>query len=71
MALAPGKYWIQRANNGYPKPLIGVEYGPSPVKPILTEADDNVVSCFVHRHYSRDICSTLGVHIVFFYYMVE
>ena len=71
MTLVPGKYWIQRANAGYPKPLIGVEYGPSPVKPILTEADDNVVSCFVHRHYSRDIHSTLGVPVVPFSYMVE
>ena len=60
-----GKYWIHLAID--PKLLIGVEDGGAPVKPVITNGDDNVVSSllFVSANYTRDIYSTPGVHFVF------
>jgi hypothetical protein len=41
-----GKYLIQLAVDG-PNLPIGVEFGGAPVKPVITEGSDNVVSPLV------------------------
>jgi hypothetical protein len=49
-----GKYWIRLAVGS--KPSIGVDDGPAPVKPVITEGINNIVSplIFVQRQRHLD-----------------
>lgn len=47
-----GKYFIQL--DAHHKPLIGVDFGPQPIKPVVTEGNNRVVSPLIvvqHRLY--------------------
>ena len=45
----PGKYFIQL--DAHHKPLIGVDFGPWPVKPVITEGNERVVSPLIVVQY--------------------
>ena len=59
-----GKYWIRLVAD--PKPFVGVEPVPVPVKPVVTAARDNIVSPHVYVQRQRHLCYPFNSQSSFF-----